>query len=201
MLFSETSHGIDDLILSISMTHIIISRLNAFLLGTLFIFCILVWSKLPDRIPIHFGADGTPDRWVATTVWSWFGIPLFVSLLTIFMAWLSGWIRRRPDLVNIPNKNRFLELPKERQDALLELLSASIHAIMIVVTLMIGGIQYSIYRTAIGAASGTGTLVPIVVIVGTVLLTGGTIGLAVWINGRVEKLHREYSGGVGKDVE
>ena len=38
---------------------------------------ILLWSKLPEQIPTHFGMDGTPDDW-SSKAFTVFGIPLFL---------------------------------------------------------------------------------------------------------------------------
>lgn len=38
---------------------------------------LLLWSKLPDTIPTHFGMDGTPNGWSSKT-FTVFGLPLFL---------------------------------------------------------------------------------------------------------------------------
>lgn len=38
---------------------------------------LLIWNKLPDRVPTHFGIDGTPNGW-SSKLFTVFGIPLIV---------------------------------------------------------------------------------------------------------------------------
>ena len=32
---------------------------------------IAYWSQLPERIPMHFGMNGVPDRFADKSIWSW----------------------------------------------------------------------------------------------------------------------------------
>lgn len=38
---------------------------------------LLIWNKLPDRVPTHFGIDGTPNGW-SSKPFTVFGIPLII---------------------------------------------------------------------------------------------------------------------------
>ncbi|MGM9647483.1 MAG: SdpI family protein [Eubacteriales bacterium] len=38
---------------------------------------LILWDKLPDRIPIHFGADGKADGW-SSRLFAVFGLPLII---------------------------------------------------------------------------------------------------------------------------
>ena len=39
---------------------------------------LLIWDKLPDTIPTHFGMDGTPNGW-SSKAFTVFGIPLILA--------------------------------------------------------------------------------------------------------------------------
>jgi hypothetical protein len=76
------------------------------------------WNRLPQRIPIHFGADGLPNRWTndRSELLIFFLIPFFLTLMLYGFGALIPFFRRNPQWVNIPNKKKFLELPAERQE-------------------------------------------------------------------------------------
>jgi uncharacterized membrane protein len=53
----------------------------------------LNWARIPERFPVHWGADGLPNRWVERTVKGVYGPVVFGALMC---AWflvlaLSGW--------------------------------------------------------------------------------------------------------------
>ncbi|MBR3755108.1 MAG: SdpI family protein [Clostridia bacterium] len=54
------------------------------------IFGLLVWSDLPEKIPIHWGLDGTPDRY-GSKGFAVFGFPLVVLAL----QWLCAVITEK----------------------------------------------------------------------------------------------------------
>jgi uncharacterized membrane protein len=63
------------------------------------------WSlaRLPDRVPVHFGGGGEPDRWAgrAEALWTFGLLSLAMALL---FAGLVALIARAPaELVNVPN--------------------------------------------------------------------------------------------------
>jgi uncharacterized membrane protein len=54
------------------------------------------WTSLPDRVPTHFGADGSPDGWGERwTVWL---LPAVAVLMNIGLAVLE----RYPQIYNYP---------------------------------------------------------------------------------------------------
>jgi uncharacterized membrane protein len=64
-------------------------------IGAAAVFLYLNWDRLPARVPIHFGADGVPNRWVAPK--GLYGLLLFgaeVSAWLLVMA-LAGWFGSR----------------------------------------------------------------------------------------------------------
>lgn len=75
---------------------------NAALLAGLFAGSALVFDALPERIPIRFGWDGTPNSFVETTWLSWMLLPL-VALFVAAVCYGGAWmVRRFPGLANLP---------------------------------------------------------------------------------------------------
>lgn len=93
-------------------------------LVTLWGYAFIAFPRLPSRIPAHFNGRGDPDRWVATTAASWFALPGFatgVVGLTIAAVWFCRWAAiHRPQLVNIPFKDRFLAASPSRRSWIVE---------------------------------------------------------------------------------
>lgn len=81
------------------------------------------YNQLPERIPVHFGADGTPNGWAGKGMML---ILLIVALVLsgifyIIMFAIPG-LRKRPHLLSIPHKDRFLALPEEKQQVYWDLM-------------------------------------------------------------------------------
>jgi hypothetical protein len=56
---------------------------------------VTAWSRLPDRVPTHWGVDGAPDRW-APAVWA---VAVLLGAVLLAAAWAVGAMirqRRRP---------------------------------------------------------------------------------------------------------
>ncbi len=146
--------------------------LNLALLAVLLGGSALAYPQLPERIPVQFGLDGTPGRWVETSLVSWFMLPLITLALNVILYGLAALSARNARFVNLPGKERLLALPLERQRAVLRRVREGLEALMVPVTLAFCLIQLSIYRTAIG----TGGQVEVIAALLLVFL-GPSIGL------------------------
>lgn len=93
-------------------------------LVTLWGFAITLYPRLPALIPLHFNGRGEPDRWEARTPIAWYqlpGIATIVVAVVLGAAWFSRWAAiRKPDLVNIPFKQRFLAASPSRRGWIIE---------------------------------------------------------------------------------
>jgi uncharacterized membrane protein len=91
--------------------------INGGLLTCIILMGVSTWNRLPQSIPIHFGADGLPNRWTndRSELVLLFLIPFLLTGLMYASGLLVPWFRQHPQWVNIPNKKRFLELPVEQQ--------------------------------------------------------------------------------------
>lgn len=54
-----------------------------------YVFGIVMWNRLPDRIPIHFDFSGKPDSFAGKGL-AVFGLPLVNVLLYFYILFTSG---------------------------------------------------------------------------------------------------------------
>ncbi|WP_426242418.1 DUF1648 domain-containing protein [Nocardioides sp. LHG3406-4] len=84
---------------------------------TIWAACLVVeWFVLPDLVPLHFGADGTPDRWGTPTraVLEMGAVGIGVGVLFFALA-MSAW--RLPfSMVTLPDQD-FWERPENQRVA------------------------------------------------------------------------------------
>lgn len=110
------------------LLHRLLHALNALLLVALFVYPILHYDELPDRIPQHFDASGAPDAWTEKTPFSVLLTPL-IALGCVALCYGSAWfIPRRPDLVNVPGKVPFQQWPPEAQQRAQRAFAAYLYA-------------------------------------------------------------------------
>ena len=111
------------------------------------------WPRLPDRIPLHFGADGRADAWGERTVTSWFLVPAIALALTAGMGWFRRMIPRRPGWVNLPGQTKLTDLPEAARGPVVEMLSGFLALLQTEVLVIFALIQLATYRTALGQES------------------------------------------------
>lgn len=114
---------------------------------------VIAWPDLPERIPVHFGAGGEADRWEETSVFNWFLLPALMVALALLNYVLAWWLPRRPSLINLSDKKRFLALPAERQAPVIRGIQDFLYWLTAPVMLMFGLIQWTVFRTAHGISS------------------------------------------------
>ena len=112
-------------------------------------FSLFVYPALPSRIPIHFAFDGTPDGWAQKSLIVWLLLPMVGVGLWGLIELIGMGITRSPTFVNLPNKEKFLALPKEKQYRIVERLREVLGWIVAGVLLLFGLIQYSMYLSAV----------------------------------------------------
>lgn len=70
------------------------------------------WPRLPERVPMHFDWDGTPNRWDSKD--SWWVLPIIGTLIPLLLVFLGGTVVRRaavkPDGINVPKPEVFAAL-------------------------------------------------------------------------------------------
>jgi len=74
-----------------------------------------LWPRLPDRIPIHFGAGGAPDGWSGKNWFSVFGVVIMAAVLLVILGLASSELLGAR-WYNFPGKERILKLSREQQE-------------------------------------------------------------------------------------
>ncbi len=76
------------------------------------LFALLVFVRLPERIPIHFDLAGNPDGFAGTSLGSWF-LLWFTSVgCGVLFGWFSLRLDRiRPSYYSLPRRDEFIALP------------------------------------------------------------------------------------------
>ncbi|HVT39663.1 MAG TPA: DUF1648 domain-containing protein [Gemmatimonadaceae bacterium] len=123
--------------------------LLATLVLTLLLFALSAgtYPSLPAQIPMHFNGAGV-DRWAPKTFFAWFGLP-FLSLGLVAINYVIGaLLARRPDLMNIPRKQRLLALPRERQQRVMRWWWVLVQTIGLVEASIMSVAQYGLWRAA-----------------------------------------------------
>jgi uncharacterized membrane protein len=143
-----------------------------------------VWPALPDRIPVHFGAAGAPDRWTDTSMTSWFLLPVVAAGLTLLVRGVGRLAAAHPALWNVPHKDRFLRMSPEERAPVVETVDAFLAVVTILVIVLFGEIQVETYLTALGRGGGlTGWFWA-----AFALVMVGSLGGALWVNARIGRL-------------
>ncbi|HSK20796.1 MAG TPA: DUF1648 domain-containing protein [Longimicrobiales bacterium] len=149
-----------------------------------------VYPELPERIPLHFAADGTPDRWGARSLLKWLLLPL-IGAATIGLLYGVAWfLPGRPHLLNMPDKKKLLELPRPLQDRVLAAAVAMMYYTALALAVMFASIQYGAWVSATTGTSSSATVVGI--IFALVVMPFVTIGFLVVIQRRLDEAWREY---------
>jgi uncharacterized membrane protein len=122
------------------------------------------YADLPLRIPMHFNSRGV-DRWAAKSVSTWFYIPLLGIGLCALNYVIGGLLAGRPQLMNIPRKDRLLALPVERQQRVMRWFWLLVQTIGLVEVVLMSIAQYGVWRAASARLSaGTVIVVPVMII-------------------------------------
>lgn len=157
----------------------VLDVLNALFATAIVGFAVWVWPSLPERIPVHFGPDGQPDRWSDTTLVSWFLMPAIALATWAFIAAARAWVVRRPERMNLPSGGTLADYPAELRPAVVEHMKAFLSLVSLEVLLIFGLIVVGSYRTAMGG-DGQGLMLAVLAIAmlsGPVLLATFMIGL------------------------
>jgi uncharacterized membrane protein len=147
-----------------------IHLLNLALLVWIWVFSILKWPELPERIPVHFNMAGEADGWADKSWEHWFLIPLVAVGMTLLLygsAWLAA---RFPQHANLPSRVKLADLPPEERGPLLDVIKELLYRIAALITVQFVLMQLSTYRVAVGESEALPWYVRISTI-GIVVLT------------------------------
>jgi uncharacterized membrane protein len=135
-----------------------------------------LWPDVPARVPVHFGADGAPDRWAERSLWSWFGLPLVGLALAAGLDGVARWAVRHPEMpaVNLPDKAAVLALPPERRAPVLDRVAALLYAVGVTCLFAFALIQVGTWTAAHGSDGAPWVLA------GGLLAVVGPLAVLVW---------------------
>ncbi|MCP5496340.1 MAG: DUF1648 domain-containing protein [Leptospiraceae bacterium] len=123
--------------------------LNIVLIAVGTIWGFSTWNSIPDKIPVHFSFSGEPDRWTTKGI-ELAIIILLPLLMSLFLYGMFVLSRKYPTLLNIPNKEKFLSLSKERQKPLWDILNEFISSLALLCSILFFSLYYSIVQVTIG---------------------------------------------------
>jgi uncharacterized membrane protein len=112
------------------------------------------WTRLPERVPTHFGIGGEPDDWSSrgTALWTTGLIGLGTAL--VFVGTVALVRRTRPDVVNVPHPDYWKRpdnLPRMRA-----LVAEDLWLFGAWTLLLLTGIDWLIVRAATAEDPGLG---------------------------------------------
>jgi len=113
---------------------------------------LLAWSRVPDRIPIHFSFGGTPDVWAAKSPAAWFG-PWLVSTVVAVVVYLATRQVAR-DALNGADPSMGEATALTRRAALVRKAGRHAAACALNVAVVFIGLQTAIFLAALGLNGG-----------------------------------------------
>ena len=158
-------------------------RIDAALLGVLWVGSAVAWFSLPDRFPIHFDFAGNPDSWVARSAEGfvlWMLLPAIATLTSAFLRWAPRAARTNPALWNIPRKREFLALAAEAREPAQRIMEVAMARITALTSALLVLLQLLIWATAHGWRPHA-----LVIVLTTIGYGAAAITLAVGASGRV----------------
>jgi len=128
---------------------LVLHGLNGWFLFQSVLTLVTVWEKLPESIPVHFGLEGTPDRYTGKGVEVFLLLlaPWLISLLMYGLMGFLAFLKRIPWWINLPGREAMLLGPEERAIILpfiLEMITAT--------TATVNFLLYSIGRGMLAVA-------------------------------------------------
>jgi uncharacterized membrane protein len=128
--------------------------LNVILLGLNAGNAIVSWGSLPAKVPVHFGFDGSPNRWAdkGAEMIIIFAMPFMITLFLYAIAFLLiPWmVKNHPNGINIPNKEKVMSLPAEKQSLVWNLFGEMFSLIAVCVNALFLYMIYETVETALG---------------------------------------------------
>ncbi|WP_157228927.1 DUF1648 domain-containing protein [Nocardia brevicatena] len=139
-----------------------------------------IWavSALPERAPLHFGADGDVDSWGtrAEVLTGSALIGLVMAVLLAAVAWWTVRISLSSQWVNLPHKQWWTATP-EREARARRMLRQDLHAVGALVMGLLTVVEFSL----VWAAEQAEPRMPVFGIAGTVVAVVVILGHGLWM--------------------
>ena len=110
------------------------------------------WGTLPERVPVHFGMAGTPDRWSDP------GSLILLPIVTVLLTGLLTVVGMFPQAWNLPAK-----VTAENQDRVFAAGAEMLSCLKAQLGCLFFWINWRTIAVARGGATGLGPLVPIAI--------------------------------------
>lgn len=165
----------------------VLLRLNVLLALLLAVGSLAVFPLLPEQLPAGLDFQGAARGWRPKALVPWVGLPAIGAVVAAVLIWMTVWlIPRKPASINIPDKDRLLELPPDRQQPVVRHVQSLVLVVSAGVLLMFGGIQLGVALAALGRPS-------MVVMLGTLLmgLLSPLAALAVYLPRISDEIDRQ----------
>ena len=128
-----------------------VDLINVLVLAALVGGSAFLFGSLPEEIPVHFGANGRPDRFASTSWLSWMLLPLLAVFITALFYGIARLMVRIPDQLNVPDPKQYRALSPAAKQRVVAFQRPFMIEIVLGVNLMFGALQWSSYQVAIGA--------------------------------------------------
>jgi uncharacterized membrane protein len=137
----------------------ILAALNCTTLVGLWAYSLLVYSRLPDRIPLQFNLQGNVTAWGLKS--SFLEIPLVFSGIVILVLALSTLTLHDARLtwLNVPHRERLLRLPPAARREALSVVWGFVWALLVAVLLIAWLLVWMVARHAHNAPPPGGLVV------------------------------------------
>jgi uncharacterized membrane protein len=127
----------------------VVSRARGWFLGATALYtAVWIWSygRLPERVPIHFGGSGDPDRWSSRAGALWTTALLGLGMVLLFAG--LAWLLRRvpPQSIDVPSAD-FWRRP-ENVGRLRDLVAADVWLLAASTLVLLTAVQFLVVRAA-----------------------------------------------------
>ncbi|TYP86125.1 DUF1648 domain-containing protein [Blastococcus xanthinilyticus] len=133
------------------------------------------WTRLPERVPVHFGAGGEPDDWSSRGAALLTTGLLGLGTALLFVGCVRLVRRTRGEWLNVPNP-RYWKHP-ENLARLRELAAGDLWLFGAWTVLLLAGVDWLIVRAATAEDPGLGWW-PLALVAGYL---AGVVGRTVWM--------------------
>ena len=125
-----------------------IKRVSLALLAGYWTYCIIIYTRLPARIPTHFNSQGQPDAWSDNVALAWFALPVLATVTLLVVFGSAALAHRSPQLWNVPRKKEFLQLTHEQRAPIIRRIIGIMDLVALWVVALFWLAQYATRRTA-----------------------------------------------------